>query len=135
MSLIKDLAVELVDLQEKLKELEEEVKEHKSKIFQLATKDIPEAMDDIDPDSDEIVVSGIRLKIGQAVHGSITKANQIEAFEWLHKNGHGGLIKADPSIHPGTLKSWIKARLEEEDDIPQCISYHIHPIAKAKKVS
>lgn len=65
-----------------------------------------------DNEYDGIIKTGIALAFGK---GEIADAER--AIEVLHEAGFGA-AELDKSIHPSTLKSFVKERLEAGDNIP-----------------
>jgi hypothetical protein len=92
--------------------------------------------------------NGEKLSITEFYNAHISKANQEKAYGWLVSNGHEGLIKNEvllkfgrdesgvvdetvsalqsrglspqirQSVHPSTLKAFIKEQLTSGNDIP-----------------
>jgi hypothetical protein len=159
------LVKELVTMDVEIADLEEQLKEAKRVRKELAEERIPAVMEDVGMEVGE----GISLKDGrwllleEAVHTSITKANQAAAFKWLDENGHGGMIKRavvvsfnrdqeeearelqnsirnsypgvkeEGRIESSTLKAWGRQMHDEEVELPPSISVHAQKVAKIKK--
>ena len=92
--------------------------------------------------------NGMAITIKQDVHGSIPAANKDEAFQWLTDHDFGGLIKVnvtskfgkgempqamelwneldarglvcalDQSVHPQTMKAFLKEQIAAGNNIP-----------------
>lgn len=69
--------------------------------------------------SGSIVAIGYRVTTSTKVRASIYKDYKDEAFSWLRDNGHGDIIKTEPSIHPSTFEAWARTQLEEGEDLPE----------------
>ena len=95
-----------------------------------------------------VLSSGEKISIGEFYSAHISKANQEVAYQWLTANGHEGLIKNEvslrcgrnesevvnetvsnlkarglspevrQSVHPSTLKAFVREQLTSGNDIP-----------------
>ncbi len=131
---------QLDDLQQKEKDLKEEIR-------QISEDTIPSILEELGLEK-IILKSGETISTKMDVSASISKDNLPVALEWLDNHGYGDLIKTktviyftreereaalkkaeelsnegydvilDENVHPMTLKSWIKERLSDGDDIP-----------------
>ena len=63
------------------------------------------------------------------VRASIPAVNKMAAWQWLRDNGYEHLIVE--TINAGTLKSWAKERLVENDELPEDL-FNIQPYTYAK---
>ncbi len=95
-----------------------------------------------------VLKDGTKLKIETFYRGSIPKAREGEAFQWLYENGHEDLIKNEvkcafgkgedekaeqlmrtltdshfnyeskKAVHPSTLKAFVREQLENGKSLP-----------------
>ena len=95
-----------------------------------------------------VLSTGEKITITEFYNAHISKANQETAYQWLVQNGHEGLIKNEvslkfgreedliaqetvqalkarglapeirQSVHPSTLKAFVKEQLTSGRDIP-----------------
>ena len=128
---IKDTEVQLKDLQQKKRSVDEE--------------DIPSLMQTMGVES--LTVDGSKVTIDKYVSARIPETKKQEAFQYLRSIGEGDLIKNEvivsfsmgqdnqagsivadlenkgfapvkkQHVHPMTLKTWIKNRIENGHDI------------------
>jgi len=120
---------------------------------------IPELMAELGV-KDFKMEDGRTIVIGDKVNASISEANRPEAFSWLSEHNYDGIIKTNvqaafgkgemedalkakealvvagfsavvnQSIHPATLLSFVKERLEKGDTLPP--SFSIFEFKEAK---
>ena len=108
--------------------------------------------------------TGEKISINEFYNAHISKANQETAYQWLIENGHEGLIKNEvllkfgreesvvveetvsalqsrglspevrQSVHPSTLKAFVKEQFISGNDIPtEPFSIYIGTKATIKK--
>lgn len=69
------------------------------------------------------------------VHSLADKRDDLHG--WLKGNGYADMVKE--TVHPGTLKGFVKEQLEENDELPEgikdCISYVKRPSVGIRKSS
>lgn len=136
----KTLASEITEAEVKLEEL-------KGKHVKLTRVRLPELMETLGLESFKLK-SGEVIEIKESVNASITEENKPRAWEWLEEHHFDGIIKSavalsfgkdeldkakelvtkladmgfytelTRSVHPMTLKSFVKERLEAGDAIP-----------------
>lgn len=58
-----------------------------------------------------------RLTLTADLFAGIQPEQQQAAYQWLHDNGHGDLIK--DYVHPSTLKAFIKELMEQGENLPE----------------
>jgi len=144
---VTKLAKQLVKQKADIAKLEERLDEAKKDMGKIEREDLPDLMAEIGVESVKLD-SGETIMIASECNASISKANQSKAFAWLAKHGYAGIIKTcvsvsfgkgdhdkaeaaraalsesyegvtlDESVHPSTLKSFVKERLEHADKIP-----------------
>jgi hypothetical protein len=147
LSLVSALANKQVQLAQELAVLEEGVKAKKEEFRLTSEQELPEAMQAAGL-TEIRLSTGEKITITEFYNAHISKANQDSAYEWLFKNGHAGLIKNEvslkfgrdedriveetvlalksrglapevrQSIHPSTLKAFVKEQLTTGKDIP-----------------
>ena len=94
---LSDKVIELKDLEDEIANAEESIKKLKEKANLLSMVEIPAMMD-------EMQITKLKLKDGEAVEvkkiygATIPKEKQEEAFEWLRNNGLGDIIKNDITV-------------------------------------
>lgn len=141
------IARSIASKEEQLEQLEAQIKETKKELLKLTDEDLPGLLHEIGL-SDFKLKDGSEVKVKPTYGGSIKVANREEAFQWLRDNGHGDIIKNTitcsfkkgedelaeqfsrmatekgfipenkTEVHPGTLKSWVKERVETGEEFP-----------------
>ena len=80
---------------------------------------------------------GYRVTISTVVRASIRKEMKESAFSWLRQEGHGDIIKVEPTVHPETLAAWGRAELEVGNELPDELfsiyTYDTTSLTKANK--
>lgn len=139
--------------------LEEKLKEAKENLKTLTEQDIPDLMMNIGM-TEVRTKEGNVVTIRNMVACSITDETRDEALGWLRSNGHDGIIKstvvaefgrgmdamrakiikrlaelnipaqAKETVHPQTLKAFVKETLEEGVPIPTG-PFHIYQYRQA----
>jgi hypothetical protein len=101
------------------------------------------------------------ISVVDEVQVGVTEVNKPAAWQWLHNNGFGGLLKTQITIefakgeaeeakaaaaiisdagytgivsegvHPATLKAFVKEQRQAGQDVPTDI-FNIHPFSRAK---
>lgn len=94
---VSALADKLVSLQEGEAEAELNLKALKERRRAIEEVELVEAMDACGIKSLKLK-NGAEIVIDAVVSGSITKANEEPAFEWLRGNGHAGIIKTNVTV-------------------------------------
>jgi hypothetical protein len=127
--------------------LEEQLKQAKKELLQTSDSDLPNAMAEIGMTSFTLT-NGHKISIKEEVYASIPKEGQDKAFSWLRSHDFGALIKNQiiaefgkgednaaheaamllaehgwkptqkESVHPMTLKAFIREQLSEGREIP-----------------
>ena len=147
LSLVSALANKQVELAQELARLEEAVKAKKEEFRATSEQELPEAMQAAGL-SELVLSTGEKITIAEFYNAHISKVNQETAYNWLVSNGHAGLIKNEvslkfardqeriaeetilalkarglspevrQSVHPSTLKAFVKEQLTSGKDIP-----------------
>jgi len=106
--------------------------------------------------------SGFTLEMKEFLSASVAQSRMPAFIAWLEANGHGGMVKREiivafnqdqeaaaselreklrkeypgvkssGKVHPMTLKSWVKGRLDEGEDVPESVKWSIFKVAKLK---
>ena len=147
LSLVSALANKQLGLAKQLEELEASVKAKKEELRLTSEQELPDAMQSAGLTQIKLS-TGENIAISEFYNAHISKANQEIAYKWLLANGHEGLIKNEvllkfgreetavvnetvaalksrglapeirQSIHPSTLKAFVKEQLTTGNDIP-----------------
>jgi hypothetical protein len=103
---------------------------------------------------------GFSIVVKEEVHGDCSKANMPALIKWLDANGEAGMVKRELSlafnrdqsekalelekklrpeypmvesketVHKGTLKAWVRRRLEAGENLPDVVTFEITRKAK-----
>jgi len=141
------LANALVSADRDVELAETQLKAAKEQARRLREETIPAAMQELGIDQ-LVLETGFKLTIKQDVYASIPAERKVEAFDWLERNGFGGLIKVDvttkfgkgdfetakrlvaelqqrgltpdinQSVHAQTLKAFLREQLASATNIP-----------------
>ena len=147
LSVVSNLANKQLQVGSELAELEGAVKAKKEELRLISEQELPDAMQAAGL-NEIVLSSGEKISIGEFYSAHISKANQEVAYQWLTANGHEGLIKnevslrfgrdenevvketvsnlkarglppeARQSVHPSTLKAFVREQLTSGSDIP-----------------
>jgi hypothetical protein len=147
LSIVSSLANKQIQLARQVATLEEDLKAKKEELRLTSENELPDAMQSAGL-TQITLTTGEKISIASFYNAHISKANQEKAYEWLTSNGHEGLIKNEvllkfgreeievvdqtvsalqarglspevrQSVHPSTLKAFIKEQLGAGIDIP-----------------
>tara|TARA_R100000544_G_C2225033_1_gene60109 strand:+ start:86 stop:661 length:576 start_codon:yes stop_codon:yes gene_type:complete len=147
LSVVSSLANKQLQVGSELAELEGAVKAKKEELRLISEQELPDAMQAAGL-NEIVLSSGEKISIGEFYSAHISKANQEVAYQWLTANGHEGLIKNEvslrfgrdenevvketvsnlkarglspevrQSVHPSTLKAFVREQLTSGSDIP-----------------
>lgn len=156
---LSQLGNDLRDAEAEIERREAALKQAQNQFRYISETAIPELMKSLGLVRFE-TTSGAKIELGEVVSATITQANKPKAFEWLEKNGHGGMIKRmivvlfnreqedaandlqndlrpkypgvtqEKNVHSSTLKAWVTRRLAAGEAIPPSISVEV--ISRAK---
>lgn len=160
---VGQLARDQIRLEKELEEAEEDLKKAKEALAKVKDVELPNALKKFGL-SEIKLTDGSSVTIKEEIYTGITEQNQAAAFDWLTKTGNEGLIKNEvkstfgkgqeqaakeyvtlltdrgfsftnkKSVHPMTLKSFVKHRLEAGEEVPVDIfSLHVKKVATVKK--
>ncbi len=147
LTIVSDLANKQLKLATQVAELEADLKAKKEELRLCQEQELPDAMSEAGL-SQITLSSGEKISINEFYGAHISKANQQQAYQWLVDNGHEGIIKNEvslkfgrdesavvdetvlalksrglspevkQSIHPSTLKAFVKEQLTTGNDVP-----------------
>jgi hypothetical protein len=147
LSAVSNLANKQLKLTAEVFELEVGLKVKKEELRLTSERELPDAMQSAGL-TQITLNNGEKISITEFYNAHISKANQEKAYGWLVSNGHEGLIKNEvllkfgrdesgvvdetvsalqsrglspqvrQSVHPSTLKAFIKEQLTSGNDIP-----------------
>jgi len=147
LTIVSDLANKQLKLATEVSELEADLKAKKEELRLTSEQELPDAMQQAGL-TQITLSSGEKISINEFYNAHISKANQEKAYEWLATNGHEGLIKNEvllkfgreetevvdqtvsalqsrglspevrQSVHPSTLKAFVKEQITTGNDIP-----------------
>lgn len=134
-----------IQVDKDIEDAEQHLKDLKFKKKKITTEDIPALMEEMGVDSLE--VDGHKVKVRPFIHARIADDKKDEAFAFLRSIGEADIIKNDvvvsfsagqdnmagaviddlrnqgfdpaqkTHIHPSTLKSWVRQRVEAGKDL------------------
>lgn len=93
------LATDQAHAEARVARLEQELKEAKESLRHISENQIPTLMEELE--LEEYKTNGLHIKLASVIRGSIPKANEAEAFQWLEDNNHANLIKRQFTIEFG----------------------------------
>ena len=147
LSIVSALANKQLQLVTEVAELEADLKAKKEELRLTSEQELPDAMQAAGLTQIKLS-TGENISINEFYNAHISKANQEKAYEWLTANGHEGLIKNEvllkfgreestvvdetvsalqarglspqvrQSVHPSTLKAFVKEQFTSGNDIP-----------------
>ena len=147
LSVVSGLANKQLELALQVSELEANLKAKKEELRLTSEQELPDAMQAAGL-TQITLSTGEKISINEFYKAHISNANQEKAYEWLVSNGHEGLIKNEvllkfgreetevvnqtvsalqsrglspevrQSIHPSTLRAFIKEQFTSGNDIP-----------------
>lgn len=159
MKRLTQMAAILDERQDRVDRLTDELKTAKAELRQIQEDDLPQLMIEVGV-SEVKLADGRPLKLEEDCKAAITANTQDAAVQWLVKNGYGGLIKTEvvtrfprgahdiavsacdtlaqqfdevelkEVVHPSTLKSFVKERMRNGEQIPMDL-FNVHPYQKA----
>jgi hypothetical protein len=147
LSIVSSLANKQLQLATQVAEIESMLKAKKEELRLTSEQELPDAMQSAGL-TQITLSSGEKISIKEFYNAHISKANQEKAYQWLIENGHEGLIKNEvllkfgreeslvveetvsalqsrglspevrQSVHPSTLKAFVKEQFTSGNDIP-----------------
>lgn len=145
----------MVTMQENVASLQLQLEHAKADLLKLETEDLPELLKELSISSFTLE-DGSSIEVKPDIQCGITEERRPAAHAWLVANEFGGLIKTDvvksfsreerdeavafaaevdgickESVHPATLKSFIKEQMEAGNTVPADL-FGIFPFNRAK---
>tara|TARA_R110000803_G_scaffold114438_3_gene182894 strand:- start:31 stop:603 length:573 start_codon:yes stop_codon:yes gene_type:complete len=147
LSTVATLANKQLELAIELEVLEVEIKAKKEQLRLTSEQELPDAMAEAGL-TQIVLKTGEKISVNEFYSAHISKANQEKAYQWLISNGHEDLIKNEvllkfgreesmivdetvdalksrglapevrQSVHPSTLKAFVKEQFTAGNDIP-----------------
>ena len=112
---VQKLANDILAAQLRVENLEADLKAAKQTLLKLTDEDLPSQMNEIGL-TNFTLADGSKVDIKQTLSTRIKKDNEAEALvEELTKREWEPERKED--IHAGTLKAWVKGRIEEGKEL------------------
>jgi hypothetical protein len=115
----KGLATSFMELKQKQAEAKFALKMITAEYDVLRLDIIPDKMDAEEMSSINLPGVG-RLGVTLDLHVTVLAENREAFYEWLVEQGHADIIK--PYAQPGTVKSFLKERVTEGDEIPEALA-------------
>lgn len=143
---VSELARKQADLEQQVADAEAKVKDLKAKLARVTELELPEALDAVGL-AEVKLLDGSKVSVDTEYFANISAERQGPAYEWLRDQGHGDLIKNElkttfgrgeddqaaelmaemdargisysnaQTVHPQTLKAFVKEQLEAESDL------------------
>lgn len=137
-----------LELENQVEMIEKELKDTKEKLNRLSQVDIPDLMHELGV-SNFTLTNGLKVQVSPFYGAKISEENSERAFNWLEDHGHEGIIKGELiimykrtdkqrlgqffdlarelgfltkdklSVHPMTLKAFVKEQLTESNELPR----------------
>jgi len=147
LTIVSSLANKQLQLATQVAEIESMLKAKKEELRLTSEQELPDAMQSAGL-TQITLSSGEKISINEFYNAHISKVNQEKAYQWLIENGHEGLIKNEvllkfgreeslvveetvsalqsrglspevrQSVHPSTLKAFVKEQFTSGNDIP-----------------
>lgn len=147
LKVVADLVRQQLVLEQRVKDLEDELKRAQQDLFKVSQEVLPEALAEHGL-SELKMADGSKITVSQTIQAHISKEKQDAAFDWLRHNEFDDLIKNvvslefgkgeddqardvmealtnrgywpqnKQSVHPSTLKAFVKEQVEKGSEIP-----------------
>ena len=144
---ISTLARKIRSAQQEVEAIENDLKARKKDLLKLTDEELPSAMQELGLSSFKLD-DGSTVDVKPTYGASILVANRLHAYAWLRDNGYDDIIKnvmscefgrgeddkasafkafaskegfpadQNESIHSGTLKAFVRERVEAGDEFP-----------------
>lgn len=131
-----ELGVELERLNLELDKLEQQRKPLQARYDEIRKLLLPDAMRAAGVVSDAglgsfTLPSGAKIHLRNDIYVSVDKLREADLFNVLKAMGEGALVRE--TIHPSTLKAWVKDRLEQNLAMPVGIAIYPESTAVVTK--
>ena len=143
---VAKIAEQIIAQENLVDTLDTALKQAKAKLLKLTDEELPAAMQELNMSSFSLG-DGSQVSLKATYGARIPKDKQDEAYEWLRVRNESDIIKntvtvrfnkeqdneanalvddlmkrqlmpqQDSSIHPGTLRSWVKSRIEDGKEL------------------
>ena len=158
----EDQVLTLIAMDPSVLELEEALKQKKEELAKIKEFDLPNALEAVGLTECRLTNGGL-VSVKEDVYAGITEENREGAYSWLAETGNDGIIKNEVkcpfgkgqdaeakalaemltqqgfsytnsrTIHPQTLKAFVRKQLEDGQPIPtDLFSIHIKKVASIK---
>lgn len=147
LQIVSALSHKQVELEVEVERLEEQLKETKKQLAFVSQVELPNALAEIGLSSITLT-NGAKIEVKQKYYASIPAESKSDAFAWLQDHNYDSIIKNvvkcefgkgendsaqeamrelvslglrpvnDKSVHPMTLKSFVKDLLERGEEFP-----------------
>lgn len=147
LQIVSGLSLKQVELEDQVAKLEEELKEAKKQLAFVSQVELPNALAEIGLTS-LTLTNGAKIETKEKYYASIPAEKKREAFDWLQEHNYDSIIKNvvkcefgkgendsakeamrelvslglrpvnDQSVHPMTLKSFVKDLFERGEEFP-----------------
>lgn len=111
---ISGLAADQLQAEARVLQLTEDLKQAVEHLRHIAENQMPQLMEEAGGMDHFSTREGLEVKIKTAIRGSIPKANETEAFEWLEDNDHAELIKRNFIIDFGKAEEKWADKFERD---------------------
>lgn len=133
------LANKLVELRDDIEARQAELKKKEEEAENIANRLIPDLLEALGL-SELTLTDGRKIKLGTVYYASVPKARMAAVHAWLLERNMAGIVKekvivdpdykerlvaatvpfeVDASIHPSTLRAFVKERIEANEPLPQ----------------
>lgn len=156
---IVKMANQLAEAKQSVTDLSAALKDEKERVRRLSTEDLPTLMQEAGLGAIELE-NGDKVSLRENVSVNITEARREAAMKWLTDNNFGGIIKThvgidfsadefesaeettnrlqgeglpatkQQTVHPATLKAFVKEQLQKGAEIPFDL-FGVYPYAEA----
>ena len=143
---IAEVARAVRNKQDEIELLESKLKQSKKDLLKLTDEELPAAMQELNV-AQFTLGDGSKVSLKATYGARISEENRASAFEWLRQRNEADIIKNTVSVrfnreqdneaqafvedllkrklepeqksevHPGTLRSWVKGRIEEGKEL------------------
>lgn len=129
---IQDILLLAKSLEETIEEIEKKeqdlkkLEERKKRISEVL---LPDIMGQIGM-TEFRMTSGRKIRIKPDIYASAPEARMERIVAWLTERNMASIVKTKPSIHPSTLKSFVKEQLAADPQFPREL-FGVHEVQKA----
>ena len=127
------LVQKLQDVRKNVLHQESLLKIWKEKEKGLVETEIPSFMKAYEIES--FKAADLDVSVEEQVFARIPVEKKKDAFQWLRDHNEAGMIKEElvTSVHPQTLKAWVRGKLKEGAELPEDLfGIFVKTVAKVK---